>query len=119
MFKLDQYGYTKDGETNVWVRSDFQGIAYSDGDSAEAELAGIIHNAKDVSVLSDELPQYCTDWAKLYHLSATRANILRPFEHLFKSRVLEIGAGCGAISLISENAEQTFYAWKAALGARE
>lgn len=58
MFKLDQYGYTKDGETNVWVRSDFQGIAYSDGDSAEAELAGIIHNAKDVSVLSDELPQY-------------------------------------------------------------
>lgn len=98
MFKLDQYGYTKDGETNVWVRSDFQGIAYSDGDSSEAELAGIIHNAKDVSVLSDELPQYCTDWAKLYHLSATRANILRPFEHLFKSRVLEIGAGCGAIS---------------------
>lgn len=98
MFKLDQYGYTKDGETNVWVRSDFQGIAYSDGDNAETELAGIIHNAKDVSVLSDELPQYCTDWSKLYHLSATRANILRPFEHLFKSRVLEIGAGCGAIS---------------------
>lgn len=98
MFKLDQYGYTKDGETKVWVRSDFQGIAYSDGDSAETELAGIISNAKDVSVLSDELPQYCTDWAKLYHLSATRANILRPFEHLFKSRVLEIGAGCGAIS---------------------
>lgn len=98
MFKLDQYGYTKDGETNVWVRSDFQGISYSDGDSTETELAGIIHNAKDVTVLSDELPQYCTDWAKLYHLSATRANILRPFEHLFKSRVLEIGAGCGAIS---------------------
>lgn len=98
MFKLDQYGYTKDGETKVWVRSDFQGIAYSDGDSAETELAGIIQNAKDVSVLSDELPQYCTDWAKLYHLSATRANILRPFEHLLKSRVLEIGAGCGAIS---------------------
>ncbi|MGY2253712.1 glycosyltransferase [Pseudomonas reactans] len=98
MFKLDQYGYTKDGKANVWVRSDFQGIAYSDGDDAETELAGIIDNAKDVTVLSDELPQYCTDWAKLYHLSATRANILRPFEHLFKSRVLEIGAGCGAIS---------------------
>jgi glycosyltransferase involved in cell wall biosynthesis/2-polyprenyl-3-methyl-5-hydroxy-6-metoxy-1,4-benzoquinol methylase len=98
MFKLDDYGYTKDDATNVWVRADFQGIAYSDGDSAETELASIIHNANDVSVLSDELPQYCTDWAKLYHLSATRANILRPFEHLLKSRVLEIGAGCGAIS---------------------
>lgn len=98
MFKLDQYGYSKDSDTGVWVRADFQGIAYSDGDNAENELAQIISNASDVSVLSDELPQYCTDWAKLYHLSATRANILRPFEHLFKSRVLEIGAGCGAIS---------------------
>lgn len=98
MFKLDAHGYTKDCATNVWVRADFQGIAYSDGDSAETELASIVHNAQDVSVLSDELPQHCTDWAKLYHLSATRANILRPFEHLLKSRVLEIGAGCGAIS---------------------
>lgn len=80
------------------MRSDFQGIAYSDGDSAETELAKIIREADDVSVLSDELPQHCSDWAKLYHLSATRANILRPFEHLLKGRVLEIGAGCGAIS---------------------
>jgi glycosyltransferase involved in cell wall biosynthesis/SAM-dependent methyltransferase len=98
MFKLDQYGYSKDSDTNFWVRADFEGIAYSDGDTAEIELAQIISNASDVSVLSDELPQHCTDWAKLYHLSATRANLLRPFEHLLKSRVLEIGAGCGAIS---------------------
>ncbi|WP_268799483.1 glycosyltransferase [Pseudomonas huanghezhanensis] len=98
MHKLDKYGYTKDPNTGVWVRSDFQGIAYSDGDNAETELANIIRDAKDVSVLSDELPQHCTDWAKLYHLSATRGNILRPFEKLLKGRVLEIGAGCGAIS---------------------
>ncbi|MFK3798203.1 glycosyltransferase [Pseudomonas sp. NPDC088444] len=98
MHTLEQYGYTKDSNTGVWVRPDFQGIAYSDGDTAETELATIIKEAQDVSVLSDELPQYCTDWAKLYHLSATRGNILRPFEHLLKGRVLEIGAGCGAIS---------------------
>ncbi|WP_426133837.1 glycosyltransferase [Pseudomonas sp. PWP3-1b2] len=98
MFKLDQYGYSRGRDTGVWMRSDYQGIAYSDGDAAEVELASVISNASDVSVLSDELPQHCTDWAKLYHLSATRANILRPFEHLFNARVLEIGAGCGAIS---------------------
>jgi glycosyltransferase involved in cell wall biosynthesis/2-polyprenyl-3-methyl-5-hydroxy-6-metoxy-1,4-benzoquinol methylase len=98
MLKLEQLGYTKDGETGVWVRADFQGIAYSDGDTSENQLAAIIRDAQDVSVLSDELPQHCTDWAKLYHLSATRGNILRPFEHLLKGSVLEIGAGCGAIS---------------------
>lgn len=98
MHILEQYGYIKDNNTGVWGRADFQGIAYSDGDNAETELAEIIKKAQDVSVLSDELPQHCTDWARLYHLSATRGNILRPFEHLLKGRVLEIGAGCGAIS---------------------
>lgn len=98
MFELDRYGYTRDEQTGVWVRSDYQGIAYSDGDTSENNLAAIIRDASDVSVLSEELPQHCTDWAKLYHLSSIRGNILRPFEHLLKGKVLEIGAGCGAIS---------------------
>ena len=99
MLELDKYGYTRDASTSVWVRPDFSGIAYSDGDTAENTLAKIIREANDVSVLSPELPQYCTDWAKLYHLSPSRGNLFRPFEHLLKGRrVLEIGAGCGAIS---------------------
>lgn len=99
MLELDKYGYTRDASTAVWVRPDFSGIAYSDGDTAENTLAKIIREAADVSVLSPELPQYCTDWAKLYHLSPSRGNLFRPFEHLLKGRrVLEIGAGCGAIS---------------------
>ncbi len=98
MFELDRYGYTRDEQTGVWVRSDYQGIAYSDGDVTENKLAEIIRDAGDVSVLSEELPQHCTDWATLYHLSSIRGNILRPFEHLLKGKVLEIGAGCGAIS---------------------
>ncbi|WP_350601383.1 glycosyltransferase [Pseudomonas sp. 65/3-MNA-CIBAN-0223] len=98
MFELDRYGYTRDEQTGVWVRSDYQGIAYSDGDVTENKLAKIIRDAADVSVLSEELPQHCTDWATLYHLSSIRGNILRPFEHLLKGKVLEIGAGCGAIS---------------------
>ncbi|WP_164444444.1 class I SAM-dependent methyltransferase, partial [Pseudomonas viridiflava] len=34
----------------------------------------------------------------LYHLGSARGNLLRPFEHCLTGRVLEIGAGCGAIS---------------------
>ncbi|MEE4909651.1 glycosyltransferase [Pseudomonas alliivorans] len=99
MLDLDKFGYTRDADTAVWVRSDYQGIAYSDGDKAENELAAIVRGANDVSVLSTELPMYCTDWAKLYHLSSSRGNLFRPFEHLLKGKsVLEIGAGCGAIS---------------------
>ncbi|POR62648.1 glycosyltransferase [Pseudomonas syringae] len=99
MFELDKYGYNLDADTGVWVRSDYQGIAYSDGDNSENELAKIVREAKDVSVLSSELPQYCTDWPKLYHLTSSRGNIFRPFESLIKGKsILEIGAGCGAIS---------------------
>ncbi|RMP21968.1 Group 2 family glycosyl transferase [Pseudomonas syringae pv. delphinii] len=99
MFELDRYGYSLDAGTGVWVRSDYQGIAYSDGDNSENELAKIVREAQDVSVLSSELPQYCTDWPKLYHLTSSRGNIFRPFENLLEGKsVLEIGAGCGAIS---------------------
>ncbi|WP_434678016.1 glycosyltransferase [Pseudomonas sp. R1-18] len=99
MFELDKYGYTFDSDTAVWVRSDYQGIAYSDGDKSENELAEIVRKAQDVSVFSSELSLNCTDWPKLYHLSASRGNIFRPFEHMLKdSSILEIGAGCGAIS---------------------
>lgn len=98
MYNLERYGYKLDAQTSVWLRADYKGISYSDGDSSENELAAIVKDTTDVSVLSDELPKKCTDWAKLYHLSSTRSNILRPFKHLLDGKVLEIGAGCGAIS---------------------
>ncbi len=98
MLELERNGYSRSPETGVWLRSDYQGIAYSDGDHAENHLAQIVRNASDVSVLSVELSRHCHDWATLYHLSSARGNILRPFEAHLKGRILEIGAGCGAIS---------------------
>ncbi|MEG5265967.1 glycosyltransferase [Pseudomonas sp. JDS28PS106] len=99
MFELDKCGYIYDTTSGVWVRADYEGIAYSDGDASENELARIVRDAGDVSVFSSELTQYCTDWPKLYHLSSSRGNIFRPFENLLDGKsVLEIGAGCGAIS---------------------
>ncbi|HCL86117.1 MAG TPA: methyltransferase type 12, partial [Comamonadaceae bacterium] len=96
---LEHAGYVYDIQTGVWARPGFTSIAYSDGDEVEQRLARIINGATDLSVLSDELQQHITDWPSLYHLSRSRANILRPFaSHLAAAEVLEVGAGCGAIT---------------------
>jgi lipopolysaccharide biosynthesis protein/2-polyprenyl-3-methyl-5-hydroxy-6-metoxy-1,4-benzoquinol methylase len=97
--KLDSLGYSFDPIAKIWMRSDYPGIQYNDGDEIENRIAAVIKEASDLSVLSTELRQYCIDWPSLYHLTGTRANIMRPFEAIYKNaRVLEIGAGCGAIT---------------------
>ncbi|MED5611538.1 MULTISPECIES: glycosyltransferase [Pseudomonas] len=98
MFQLESQGYIFVKAQRYWARPEYSGIAYSDGDFAENRLGRIISGASDLSVLSSELRRQCQDWQTLYHLSSQRANVLRPFEHLLQGKVLEIGAGCGAIS---------------------
>lgn len=91
--------YVLDAVRGIWVRPEFSGIAYSDGDQIEEKLAQVLDRTKDVSVLSSELRLECKDWVTLYHFSSERANLLRPFEtQLHNAQVLEIGAGCGAIT---------------------
>ena len=96
---LKNAGYILDESTNVWLNPSYKGIAYNDGDEIETRIFNIIKNATDISTLSTELRQQVTDWPSQYHLTSARANILRPFEQTLKNaNVLEIGAGCGAIS---------------------
>lgn len=96
---LQNQGYLFDATNRVWSRPAFSSIAYNDGDEIENQLQQIIDEALDLSVLSPELRQHCTNWPNLYHLSSSRANILRPLQaQLHGARVLEIGAGCGAIT---------------------
>jgi glycosyltransferase involved in cell wall biosynthesis/2-polyprenyl-3-methyl-5-hydroxy-6-metoxy-1,4-benzoquinol methylase len=90
--------YVFNEELGIWARPGFIGINYSDGKEIEQRIASAINKSSDISVLSSELRQYCTDWPSLYHLSSTRANILRPFESMLKGDILEVGAGCGAIT---------------------
>lgn len=104
MFQLESLGYFLDKNLNVWKREDYTNIGYNDGDAAENHLAKIIRNAHDISLFSSELRDQCSDWQTLYHLSSQRGNVLRPFAHLLRGDVLEIGAGCGAISrFLGEN----------------
>lgn len=95
----NSHPYVLDSILGCWRRPDYTSIDYSDGTETEDNIAALVQSCQDRSVLSDELRALCTDWPTTYHLSGTRANILRPFEPFLPgARVLEIGAGCGAIT---------------------
>jgi SAM-dependent methyltransferase len=70
--------------------------SYRDG--AEERVYDLICDAADLSSMSDELAAQATNWAERYHLATSRANLLRPFALPPDAVVLEIGAGCGAIT---------------------
>jgi len=97
-YLLSSDGYRLDDKTDVWSRPGYSSINYSDGETTELRIAKAIGDAIDVSVFSTELRQHCIDWPSTYHLSATRSNLLRPLSGSLTGDVLEIGAGCGAIT---------------------
>ena len=73
---------------------------YSDGQNAEDYIYNVIKNSTDRSSYSSELASKIKDWPSLYHLSPQRANLIRAidFKNSGKMKVLELGAGCGAIT---------------------
>lgn len=96
---LEQLGYQNNPTSGFWHRADYAGIAYSDGEDTETQLLRIVSSSADVTLFSDELQRQCHDWPSVYHLSGSRANVLRPFSaRIPGASVLEIGAGCGAIT---------------------
>lgn len=98
--QLRAWGYQPEAGTGCWVavgrESEF---GYSDGDAVEARLLAWVCGVADRRVLSEELRAGITDWPSRYHLSPLRANLLRPLAGWLSGRtVLEIGAGCGALT---------------------
>ncbi|MCL6690569.1 class I SAM-dependent methyltransferase [Pseudomonas sp. R3.Fl] len=96
--ELEPLGYIYQPESRIWARSKPVDFDYSDGDETENRIHRIIAQANDISVFSRELQAACTDWPTTYHLSSARGNLLRPLERFLRAEVLEIGAGCGAIT---------------------
>ncbi|MET3928971.1 GT2 family glycosyltransferase/glycosyltransferase involved in cell wall biosynthesis/2-polyprenyl-3-methyl-5-hydroxy-6-metoxy-1,4-benzoquinol methylase/regulator of replication initiation timing [Lysobacter sp. OAE881] len=91
--------YVRDHETGIWLRpGQERSWAYSDGNAVESRLLELVSQVRDRSVLSSELARAIDDWPTRYYFSAQRANLLRPFAGLLSGNVLEIGAGCGAIT---------------------
>lgn len=69
---------------------------YSDGD-IEDKLLEIVKNIKDEEDLEEFLVNE-SEWTYLYHFSKMRHNILDWYKFEKKASLLEIGAGCGAIT---------------------
>ena len=93
---LIQAGYQYDPEKKVWQRGSSDGDG--SGDESTHRIARLIDEAGDVTTSSVELFALSDDEAILYHLSPLRANLLRPVAEMFSGRVLEIGAGGGAVT---------------------
>src|SRR5690348_6825024 len=89
-FKRDSAG--------VWVSEKVESLMYSDGYEIETRMLRQIRGAQDVSALSQELRGFTVDWPTTYHFSPRRSNLLRPFLISPDVTVLEVGAGCGAIT---------------------
>jgi len=75
---------------------------YSDGE-IENELLSIVQQNKEF----DDVIEKDNRWPILYHLSKYRSNIIEWYPFVEEGHVLEIGAGCGAITkALSENLKQ-------------
>ena len=86
-----------DEENRVYLNPD-KVISYSDGEKNEQYIFDSLRNAKDTSIFSMELFNCIKDWPSEYHFTTYRSNILRPLNIKKEQKILEIGAGCGAIT---------------------
>lgn len=91
--------YQFDPASGCWLPNDGIGeFAYSDGDEVERRIHDAVFAVDDLGSVSRDLGALITDWPTKYHFSALRSNLLRPLQSLLKGRILEVGAGCGAIT---------------------
>jgi SAM-dependent methyltransferase len=67
-------------------------------DGGEAAVLDIIERATDRSSGSDEMGLLANGFAQSYHVDPARANIVRALRFPPGAHVLEIGAGCGAVT---------------------
>lgn len=96
---MEQYEpYVPEESSGVLLRAGRTNVFdYTDGDAIEEEIHSIVSGARDRRSGSEELAAQIHSWAMEYHFSPSRANLLRPFS--WKGlEVLEIGAGCGALT---------------------
>ncbi|HSL18951.1 MAG TPA: methyltransferase [Methylomirabilota bacterium] len=69
---------------------------YADG--GEQRVLEVLANAEDRTDGSDELRRLASDWPTTYHLSPARSNLVRPIAIGPDHRILEVGAGTGALT---------------------
>jgi SAM-dependent methyltransferase len=91
-------GFHRNSDLGIWIHPDQDGFAYSDGDKVEQRILKILRGTRDLGLFSSELAGKITDWPSQYHFSSARHNLLRHLRFDRETSVLELGAGCGAIT---------------------
>lgn len=91
-------GFKQDERSGVYILAeDGTPAGYLDG--AEKYLSQALMQCGDLSVSSPDLKTIIRDWPSKYHLSPYRATIMDCLEfNCPAARILELGAGCGAIT---------------------
>jgi SAM-dependent methyltransferase len=90
--------FEKRSDTRVFCHGDSSTFEYSDGETVERNILKSIKSCEDVSCFSSELLAHIVDWPTEYHFSPARHNLLRHVPFRPSMKILEIGAGCGAIT---------------------
>ena len=85
-------------QKNLFVDRERNDFAYSDGHVEEARILEKVNSATDISSCSWELHESAQTWPERYHLSIHRGAIIRCLSFDRNLRVLEIGAGAGAVT---------------------
>lgn len=99
---LNLLQFERDEATDVWVPPATSGgvrpFAYDDGEQHERHVLGAVRTADDVSDNAPSLASVATDWPSYYHLAPGRSNAFRALGLPQNITILELGAGCGALS---------------------
>lgn len=104
--KLSNFRYDEKDGIFVLSKNHLNTFNYSDGARVEKFILSTINNSRDVRYDSEELMSSVKDWPSYYHLGLGRANIFDAIELPRISKVVEIGAGCGAITrYLGENCQ--------------
>ena len=81
-----------------YISDETREFQYSDGEIEEKTLIELINSTSDLSAISWDLHKNINSWAQRYHLSMHRGAIIRCLPITSNARVLELGAGCGAVT---------------------
>jgi hypothetical protein len=91
-------GYSFDTGSGVWLHESSAKFPYSDGAELERRMLEILRDCDDPSCMSSQLRGQMVNWPTLYHFSPWRHNLLRHLKFGAGQAILELGAGCGAIT---------------------
>lgn len=94
-FQTPLRGLTSVDDEGVRVVRD-PGSTWLDG--SEVELLAQMRSGLPLGSMTTELFATAGSWPERYHLSPARANVIRALHLPAEANVLEVGAGCGAIT---------------------